>query len=284
MSSNISVVVIGRNDGYGGNLDHRAIHCLNNLSNHYDEVIYVDWNSPKESLITSIKNSLNTKNKLKCYEVSDKDIALNNPEYSNYVIVESLARNIGVRRCSNDWILVTNIDILIERIDLSKYKEDTLYTAAKRCIPEEIHLKFSNTSELIKHIKTIKDNYPLAQDALVNGLPAWDEGDYWSLVVGCGDFQFAHFNAWDSIRGFEESLGGRTYADSNLMKKGYLYANIEKSFEDIYHLNHGSHRIVRLENEILPQNDRISSVNEFQKTLNASSWGWKDYSLSCSVI
>ena len=86
------------------------------------------------------------------------------------------------------------------------------------------------------------------------------------------------------MRGFEENLGGRTYADSNLMKKGAIYAKIGKSYEDIFHLNHGSHKSIHVEGEILPQNVRTESVNDFLSTRNKESWGWKDYELNCNII
>jgi len=48
MDKKISVVLMGRNDNYGDNLHHRAIHSLVNFITNYDEVIYVDWKSPNE--------------------------------------------------------------------------------------------------------------------------------------------------------------------------------------------------------------------------------------------
>ena len=42
----LSAVVVTRNDDYGGNLNDRAIYCLNSLINTFDEIILVDWNSP----------------------------------------------------------------------------------------------------------------------------------------------------------------------------------------------------------------------------------------------
>ena len=38
----LSAVVVTRNDDYGGNLNDRAIYCLNSLVNTFDEVILVD--------------------------------------------------------------------------------------------------------------------------------------------------------------------------------------------------------------------------------------------------
>ena len=54
MSSKTSIIVTSRNDGYGGYLEYRAEKALNTMLDHYDEVIYVDWCSPSDSLIYSL--------------------------------------------------------------------------------------------------------------------------------------------------------------------------------------------------------------------------------------
>jgi hypothetical protein len=71
---------------------------------------------------------------------------------------------------------------------------------------------------------------------------------------------------------------GRSYADSNLMKKGALYIKIEKAKVPLYHLNHGTNKN-SLSNEILPTNDRIVCVNNFTETSNSENWGWNEYLL-----
>jgi len=280
----ISVVIMSKNDNYGGNLHHRAVHCLTCFIENFDEVIYVDWKSAKNSLIEEIKDNLPHTSKLKVYEVSKEDIQKNNPEYINYSIVECLGRNIGLRRATKEWILVSNIDVLIEKINLSKYKADTLYTAAKRHVPELLHLKYTDKNQLLHAIKNNYHHLKLDPDG---GSPEagdiWDPGDFWSLVVGCGDFQFAHKDVWQQMKGFEENAGGRSYADSNLMKKGYIYANIKKAHEDIFHLDHGNSKEMT-PGEILPNNDMFKFVRDFKETQNAESWGWKGHNLKNYTI
>jgi hypothetical protein len=274
----ISVILIGKNDNYGGNLKHRFTHCLNILSEAFEEIIYVDWKSNGISLIEEVIENIKNKNKVKSYIVTEKDIEKNCPEYINYSIVEVLARNIGIRRASNEWILVTNVDVLIENLNLTEFNKQTLYTSARIDIPEEFHLNFNNSFELLNSIKKNENSFKKLPDAVVNGKSVWDSGDIWSLVVGCGDFQFAHKNVWYGIKGFEESFGGRCYADSNLMKKGAIYFNIEKASVPLYHLNHGTTKI-SLDSEILPMNDRFVCVNNFTNTLNSENWGWNNYNL-----
>jgi hypothetical protein len=278
MGDKISVVVMAKNDDYGGHLIHRAKHVLTNLINEFDEVIYVDWKSEGKPLHEEFINELESTGKLICYTVTQKDIDEVMPQYSNYSIVDVVGRNIGIRRAKNDWVLVTNIDIILKNFDTSEFKDNVLYTAARREVSIDEHIQFTDTKELVSHLESKRDSYRLQQDTVINGKAVWDEGDVWSLVVACGDFQFAHKNVWNGIRGFEESLGGRGYADSNLMKKGAIYFNIEKCFTPLYHLNHTSSKNGK-EGEILPGNNRLSSVNDFTETTNSENWGWNNYEL-----
>ena len=51
-----SVIVVNRNDGYKE--DERFIIHLKTLLDTFDEVNYVDWNSPEESFLTKIKDKI----------------------------------------------------------------------------------------------------------------------------------------------------------------------------------------------------------------------------------
>lgn len=284
MNDKISVVLTGRNDNYGDNLHHRVIHSMTNFLESYDEIIYVDWKSPNGiSLIKDIQSYLPHTQKLKVFEVTEQDIKTNNPEYIDYSIVEVLGRNIGIRRATNDWILVSNIDIITPRVDLTQYKANTLYTSARRNVPESTHLNFSYTQDLNSHLENNLHNFTLQPDSVVNGKAVWDEGDVWSLVVACGDFQFAHKDVWNGIKGFEEEAGGRCYADSNVMKKAALKYNIEKSLHPLFHLDHNSNKIT-IEGEFLPLNNQKQFVTDFQSTTNSDDWGWYNYSLKTFTI
>lgn len=278
MENKISVVLIGKNDNYGGNLIHRFKHSLNILTESFDEIIYVDWKSNEKTLIEEVISDIKNKEKIKSFVVTKEDIVKNNPEYENYSIVEVIARNIGVRRATNDWILVTNVDVLIEKLNLNDFEKDTLYTSARIDIPEDFHLRYDNSQKLLEEIKNNISNFKQQPDAVVNGEAVWDSGDVWSLVVGCGDFQFAHKDVWYGIKGFEESFGGRCFADSNLMKKGALLYKTKKSDTKVFHLNHGTTKN-SLSGEILPMNDRFVCVNNFTETSNSENWGWNNYEL-----
>jgi hypothetical protein len=54
----------------GDYLNERATYALNSAINTYDEVIYVDWNSPTHSLLWDIKDNLQLKGNLKHFVIT----------------------------------------------------------------------------------------------------------------------------------------------------------------------------------------------------------------------
>ena len=106
-----------------------------------------------------------------------------------------------------------------------------------------------------------------------DGQALWDSGDTWSIAVGCGDFQLAHRTLWYDMKGFEEEMYGRSYADSNLMKRPTLLGkNTSELNTGVYHLDH-SNESFREPGEILPINDRFKYVNNFMQSTNTDNWG-----------
>jgi hypothetical protein len=187
--------------------------------------------------------------------------------------VETIARNIGIRTAIDegyDWILSTNIDCLIDNINIDELQEDTLYTARRRNVPQSFHLSNSiSVSMLIEN----KESFPQAQLSVIDGQSIWDKGDVWSLVVCCGDFQFAHSNLWQDIRGFEEAAAGRAYADSNLMKRPIMIGKKTAILDvNLFHLDH-TNTSFRLPGEYLPLNDMFTFVEGFKKSTNTKNWG-----------
>jgi predicted O-methyltransferase YrrM len=222
----IGAVVVSRNDNYGGNLKERATLCINSLINSVDEIIYVDWNSENNSLISEIRKDLIQSEKLKWIIISPQKAKelLNNK--ASQSCVEVLGRNIGIRRLTTDFILSTNIDVIIPKREYleSLNLENIFYIGARRNIPLD---SVGNYDKML--------SYPQVGDSGAY------VGDIWSKVDCCGDFQYAHKNVWYSIKGFEESLIGRGFSDSNIQKKAALAGFELKVVRDIlvFHINHG---------------------------------------------
>lgn len=272
MKNKISVIVTGRNDDYSGNLHQRMIPSLNYFTTLYDEVIYVDFNSPNGSYIEVIKNKLNKTKKLRCITVTPDDVIKINSNYQNKFI-EVLARNIGIRRATGDYILSSNPDIICERPNLDKICDDVFYTAARRDIPIQVYTQIDEKNLpafLLNNVNNFAKKPRVIDD---NGNPIWDPNDRWSVVVCCGDYQFGHKDIWYKIKGFEESAVGRCYADSNLMKKAVLNDfKIDEIQLPVFHLNHNTEKYV-INDKNSEKNCQITYVQKFNKTTNDDSWG-----------
>ena len=206
----ISAVIVSRNDNYGGHLNERATYCLNSAIETYDEVFYVDWNSPTHSLLYDIKDNLITKGNLK-HIVITPEVAktLTNNDPHAQICCEVLARNIGLRRAVGDWVVSTNIDIIAPKREelestLNNLNKDTFYTISRRHTDwdqiKRFHggeMKFDEWNSLRDHlIENSKERH-------------FDEktvsGDDYSVINCCGDFQIAPRHVWDEIRGWKKN-------------------------------------------------------------------------------
>lgn len=270
-----SAIVVSRNDN--PNNFHRIFLALNTMLERYDEVILVDYGSENKTLLESIEGIQET-GRLREIVVTAEEVASISPSKDTRFI-EVFARNIGIRRATGDFIVSTNQDIMPEcPIGLDM---DTLYTVARRNVPEPIFENTKNYVSLFAHLKQHKYNFQQQPDMVdKHGNATWDPGDIWSLVVCCGDYQIAHRQLWEKIRGFEESMIYRNYADSNLMKKGYLYGKIKKLLLDIFHLNHPANVSTKLN----LSNDRMMYVNNFTGTRNPDTWGFSELNFKERIV
>jgi hypothetical protein len=267
-------VIISRNDNYGGNLVERASYCLNSCIITFDEIFYIDWNSPEKCLIEEIEPNLLKTGKLKWIQVTPEEHKLfTNNDESVQVCCEVLGRNIGVRRLSTDFIVSTNIDeISPPRPQLETLtSKTTFYTIARHGIQDMNILRGAGNYQEIDKIRGI---------LLGMGLPqAWPVKmsleDDWSLVGWCGDFQVAHRNVWYKIRGFEEVMLGRGLADTFIQRKAK-----EEGFElklvydvPIWHMDHGagSGGIGR------NNNPETWIYKDYKGTTNSEDWGKPNY-------
>lgn len=277
----ITAVIASRNDDYGLNLTHRAFYCLKSMSEIFDEVIYVDWNSPNNiSLIEQIKlegYNLECKN-LKELKVTQKFLNSNNIPEDAQPCCEVLARNIGIVRSSNDWIVSTNIDIIPTKILNTNLLEDTFYIGKKINVFDDFHLNnlkhknlsYQNTIDLLSKNKNIFNLMgELPQNNLVNKI---------IKIIGCGDFQLAHKNLWNKIKGFEESLIYRNYADGNVMIKAYyenFNINIMDNYE-LYHLEHKNNQAFHTKDKATKCNSWDDATIKYSSTSNNDDWGFKN--------
>jgi len=280
--SSYGCVLVGRNDDYGENLCERATYSLNSMISELDSVVYVDWNTEegKPSLIEEISEDLIHSGKLMWTKISPELIRYltpRDPELQK--VCEVLSRNIGIRVLQTDFIVSTNIDIVCPDRNLVERQNSTsrMYTAGKRNIPMEIFRTLGNRhnpAEYKSKLKELESSY--GQQPVVGVC----EGDIYSLVSGCGDWQLAHKDIWYTIRGFEERLYKRMRADTNLHRKTHIFGyGIGIDWElPVWHINHGGGS-----GGGGGENDIFLSVF-MNETTNADTWGFSNLNFDWNIL
>jgi len=288
----IASVVVNRNDGYK-DLSRGIIH-FRYMCETFDEVNYVDWNSKDGSFLWEIENKIPSNGKIKHYcipsNVVDQIIMDSNAQKCN----EAISRNIAIKRSNADWIVSTNLDIIPptrrELKNLIKtLNKNTFYTVSRREAPKDIVYN-AKSKELREALSTIPARHFPAKVT---------PNDNYSLINCCGDFQIAHKDVWDKIKGFEEEMIYACYVDTNVQKKAILNDfDLEVLYEPaLYHMEHGAYytkedgtRVLDSENkgsykgDNKAYNDPWKWVENFDKTRNTENWGLGNIDIEVEVI
>ena len=287
----IASVTVNRNDGYK-DFERGIIHFKSMLDS-FDEVNYVDWNSPSGSFMWEIDDKIPQTSKLKHYcipeEVVNQIILDPNAQKCN----EAISRNIAIRRSNADWIVSTNIDIIPpKRKDLEKLieglDENTFYTISRREAPKQVVYEYGHEkwSELRDHLyKTIPERYFPAKVT---------QNDNFSIINCCGDFQLAHKKVWEKVKGFEEGMYYACFVDTNVQKKAVLNNfKLEALYNPpLFHIEHGAYytkedgtRVADETNkgpytgDSKAYNDVHKWVEYFNNSENSNDWGLSNTSI-----
>jgi len=274
----IGAVVISRRDGYGGDQEAKLLYVLTSLIHALDQVIFVDWNSPNdEPLFEKILSQLPQTGKLRCITVTQAmHVELTKGDLEAQKCVEVLARNIGIRRLTTDWIISTNADVMV--LDRPSIEDGILSEKVFHCIARR-ESKFSDYGPFLSNAKALRVWLRHCFSVFSqhrSGSPL-GPSDPWSLITCPGDFQLAHHDLWWSIRGFEESLIKRGFTDSNVQKKAVLAGYQLELVREIpvFHFEHypdtGS-----CGGGVGAWNDQRASLQDFTQTTNPETWGFSD--------
>ena len=288
----IASVVVNRNDGYK-DLDRGIIH-FKFMNETFDEINYVDWNSPNGSFLWEIENKIPSKGKIKHFcipsNVVNQIIMDPNAQKCN----EALSRNIAIRRSDADWIVSTNIDIipptrkelkaLIKNLD-----KNTFYTISRREAPKD----------LVYNVKSNRIREELACIPARHFPARVTPNDDYSLINCCGDFQIAHRDVWHKIKGFEEEMIYACFVDTNVQKKAVLNDfKLEVLYEPaLYHIEHGAYYTKEDGTRVLDKtnkgpykgdnkayNDVWKWVETFDKSNNTKDWGLGNVDIEVEVV
>jgi hypothetical protein len=277
----LSVVITSRNDE-NNDLYNRTILCINSCLKTFDEVIFVDWNSTVPTL-ESISDNIFKYKKLKHIIVTPEQVKQIIPSTDGVPnVCQSNARNIGIRRCTGDIIVSTNIDIICPPrsvIDQFNFEKDTFYTIPRRNFNINNILKFNK-------IKDIQD-YLISNMQYFNQEIVWSReitsglaNDNYSLINCCGDFQLAYKDIWYKIKGFEESMIYRNYDDTNVQIKAHKLGYNIKTIPElpVFHISHPD-RLGKSK-----QNDWQTYGNNFTQTNNPDTWGFTNMNFKEELI
>ena len=289
----IASVVVNRNDGYK-DFERGLIH-FKSMVRAFDEVNYVDWNSPNGSFIWEIEDKLPKKGKIKHYCIPSNVVSQIIFDANAQKCNESLSRNIAIRRSDADWIVSTNLDVIpptkqeLKKL-IKKLDKNTFYTISRREAPKDIIYNSKTENRLRENLANIPARHFPAKVT---------PNDNYSLINCCGDFQIAHRDVWNKIKGFEEEMIYACFVDTNVQKKAVLNGyNLEVLYEPaLYHMEHGAYftkadgtRVQDDENEGAYKgdqnayNDAYKWVENFQSSKNVSSWGLNEVKIEVEVI
>lgn len=220
----ISIIVVGRNDNYGGDFSDRLKASLawnlKNIPNH--ELIYVEWNpvEGKESdCIWIEKNHPNAK----CYIVS-REIHAKLSTNPNIPMMEYYAKNVGFRRATKDWILSINADICIGKDvakNISKANPNRVYAT---------HYQNMNwNGQTITEQYLADPNFQLTKYSADNTLGG---------VVG--NLVFTNGSNWLKATGYDETLSSvRAGVDTDGLKQLFSLGVTPGVIGTHYHFDHG---------------------------------------------
>ena len=241
----VSLVLTGRNDGYGGDFTARFFRTLQ--FNHAQltargvphEVVFVEWAPPADAplLVERILDAIPDLDPRVCswYVVDARyqDALSLNPRLQ---YLEFLAKNVGVRRARGRFVLTSNCDVYLGRrvldsLEQSRLQPGVLYRAPRHDIKlavDQSHLDWA----------VLEDPRNLDGPAHVLRSPY--------MGSATGDFVLLDRESFHEIRGFNEIYrAARIGIDRNVLVKALSSGiTIEDIGGPVYHVNHvGSYRV-----------------------------------------
>jgi len=293
----ISVVIVGRNDGYGDDFVGRIntfVRSLDHQVAQYKgifELIIVEWNpvgdyAPLADVIDDTQHL-----PVRVITVS-KD--LHDTIGSEYPVLEFYGKNAGIRRARGEFVLVTNPDILftqqlVDEIAKKRLRLDTVYrtdrydftTTGIKDIASADLIDFAVRNTFVVHAmanqtsvsETVHENERtldlLPQSGITPGV--WHTN-------GCGDFMLAAKEVFFTVRGMYETIEHRWHVDSiSLMRfeTAQIKQHVFVSPLCIFHQHH----------ERKPQDRSFASldVKALSTQPGHTEWGFKGQDLPETV-
>lgn len=238
----LTIVATTRNDNHGGDLLKRTQAFINSVyfqakrTELHVELIIVEWNPPADKPL--LKDELTPP--AKDVPVTLKIVVVPNSIHETYRFSSSLplyqmiAKNVGIRRASGQFILCTNIDILFSDLNFDflaerRLKSGTFYRANRCDVPKDVmglsghdaqmryceqniisRLGMTQGHELVRGPSFIYTFPSLTR--LMNRLIHWafqkiQKSEFVHLMIdfmACGDYTLMSKEDWMKIDGYVE--------------------------------------------------------------------------------
>ncbi len=279
----LSIVVTSRNDNHGGdamkrmNVFLKGLIAQTKLHQFTCELIFVDWNPPADKpLLFEVLPKPSHSDYLKIkYVIVPPEIHQQLRNSHSIPLFQMIAKNVGIRRSSADFILCTNIDLLFssqifEWIKSNPLQKNIFYRANRCDVPSTIN-ESDSVAEQLKFCENnikkrlgmdpqlpydpVKEHnkrmfkyaiwWPIQQYAYLRSKKLLKEPYHIIKALdadACGDFTLMHRDDWMLIKGYQElemySLHIDTIALMSATAMGLIQTILPKE-ACTYHLQHG---------------------------------------------
>ncbi len=253
----VSVIIVGRNDNYGGDFSKRLQVTFDWNLKHFpnSEIIYIEWNQIKNRKSDCEWISKRYSN-ARCYIVSEEIHKCNSSIPDKMPVMEYFAKNIGIRKSKNDWLLMINADVFLGNDfigNMHKLNNNTVYAS------HYIGIKWNGEEINDKIIKNKKIR-------VVNFAAPFSLG---SVV---GNLILTHKKNWLLATGYDERLTNvRAGVDTNGLNQLLNLGLRKQVIGHHYHLDH---------TESIIHGSNVTHGNHAFNNIpykNPDNWGFLDY-------
>ena len=230
----LSIVTASRNDNHGNKLDERTNLFIKSLAENCkkykirSELILIEWNQIPNTKTLSDRLDLISNEYLNSKIIpvnQDHHLKLANSDRLHFF--QMIAKNVGIRRALGKYVLVTNIDVIInqklyEFISQKKLKEKTIYRCDRHCVDYD-------------YSGNIEDSH---LDQFTNFI----DKKYYSLDTKTKMKYYVYSNIFRQIKTFLESIfkkKNKSFIQRikiknfiNIVKKLFFYLNNYKFFQN----------------------------------------------------
>lgn len=229
----VSVVIVGRNDGYGDDFVGRISTFVRSLDQQISacpdllELIVVEWNP--EPNYAPLADVLPDTSHLRTRVITVSP-ELHASLDARHPVLEFHGKNVGIRRARGEFVLVTNPDILftpqmIDEISQRRLRVDTVYRTDRYDFRRDgidavasadlIDFAVKNTFVVHAMANTASVSEPVSEnERTLDLLPRSGVAPGAWHTNGCGDFMLAAREVFFTVRGMYETTEHRWHVDS----------------------------------------------------------------------